>query len=350
MKIYVGLMAVFVFSFFISCNTQEQNISVLAAKAPSGSAVGAASVFIPNPVQSEGIQNLTDQKDSAQAVPVTAYYKVALSNLDGSGFLRGKWANIKSETGNSAYSVSNIFVYSRNDDRFEQVMAYFWVTEAQLYLQNLGFGSELPAVNMESQDLLINQYGQDNSFSWDKHDIIRLGKGGVDDGEDGEVIVHEYGHAVHDSQVPGFGASPEAGAIGEGFGDYLAVTVGLAVAKKYGVAVRAPEVCVMDWDAISYTRTTPHCLRRLDGNKLYPKDLVGEVHDDGEIWSRALWDIRTTLGAMAADRIVINSQFGFAANTSFARAAQQTVLTASQMYGASAAASVRAAFVARGIL
>ena len=56
--------------------------------------------------------------------------------------------------------------------------------------------------------------------------MIRLGKGGVDDGEDGEVIVHEYGHAVHDSQVPGYGTSLDAGAIGEAFGDYLAVTVG----------------------------------------------------------------------------------------------------------------------------
>ena len=40
------------------------------------------------------------------------------------------------------------------------------------------------------------------------------------------MIVHEYGHAVHASQVPGFGTSLDAGSIGEAFGDYLAVTVG----------------------------------------------------------------------------------------------------------------------------
>ena len=47
-------------------------------------------------------------------------------------------------------------------------MAYYWVTEAQLYLQSLGFGGangDLPAVNAESQDIRINQYGGDNSFS-----------------------------------------------------------------------------------------------------------------------------------------------------------------------------------------
>ena len=119
-------------------------------------------------------------------------------------------------------------------------------------------------MNAESQDVRINQYGIDNSYSTDKQDFIRLGKGGVDDAEDGEVIVHEYGHAVHDAQVPGFGSSLDAGSIGEAFGDYLAVTVGLDAAQQYGWPVQAPAPCVADWDAVSYTSTTPHCLRRLD--------------------------------------------------------------------------------------
>ena len=117
-------------------------------------------------------------------------------------------------------------------------MASYFVDAAQRYLQGLGFGSELPAVNAESQDVRTNQWGIDNSYSWDKHDVMRFGKGGVDDAEDAEVIVHEYGHAVHDAQVPGFGSSLAAGSIGEAFGDYLAVTVGLHEAKVNGWPVR----------------------------------------------------------------------------------------------------------------
>ena len=30
-----------------------------------------------------------------------------------------------------AYSATNTFSYTRDDDRFEQVMAYFWVNQAQ---------------------------------------------------------------------------------------------------------------------------------------------------------------------------------------------------------------------------
>ena len=62
------------------------------------------------------------------------------------------------------------------------------------------------------------------------------------------MIVHEYGHAVQDDQVPGFGCTLEAGSIGEAFGDYLAVTVSTAVT---GNTFEQP--CVADWDSTSYT-------------------------------------------------------------------------------------------------
>ena len=323
---------------------------IASAKQPPGATTAKALVFIPNPVQSSGVQTLTDQKDSASAVPVGDYYEVTLTDLDGSGYLRGKWANVRSSTGTPAYTTNGTYFYNRHDDQFEQVMSYFWGTEAQKYLQSLGFGSDLPPVNAESQDYKVDQYGVDNSFSWDKHDTITLGKGGVDDAEDGEVIVHETGHAVHDAQVPGFGGSLEAGSIGEAWGDYFSVTVGDWVAKKYGVPVTAPLACVMDWDSTSYTSTIPHCLRRLDAGKHYPDDVVGEVHADGEIWSQALFQIRTALGPTVADRIIVNAQFAFAPDTSFAAAARTTVATAQSMYGSSQAAVVQKAFADRGIL
>ena len=169
-------------------------------------------------------QSLTDQKDADYAALQPAYRIVTLTNLDGSGYLRGDWANIRSETGPAAYSPDNSFLYGRDDDRFEQVMAYYWVTEAQLYIQSLGFGSTLRPINMESQDIRINQYGIDNSYSWDKHDVMRFGKGGVDDAEDAEVILHEYGHAMMDSQVAALGGSVyagESGGISEGFSRLL---------------------------------------------------------------------------------------------------------------------------------
>jgi zinc metalloprotease ZmpB len=316
--------------------------AALAAKPGPGTPTGVGTVFLPNPVADLGDQTLTDRKDADYPALASAYHDVVLTDLDGSGFLRGAWAVIVSETGNPAYSPTNTFRYRRNQDEFEQVMAYYWVTAAQRYIQSLGFGTSRRPVNMEPQRLRINQWGVDNSFATEKKDEIRLGKGGVDDAEDAEVILHEYGHAIHFAQNFSF-STTEADAISEGFGDYWAATVADVVAPTPDPA------CVADWDSVSYTSTVPHCLRRVDRDLTYPDDLTGAVHADGRIWSRALWDIRAALGHVRADTIILEGQFDFAGGTMPALA-ERTVAAAQRLFGAPAATAVRAAFAARGIL
>src|SRR4029077_21102088 len=167
---------------------------------------------------------------------------------------------------------------------------------------------------------------------------------------DAEVILHEYGHAIHFSQNFSF-ASEEAGAISEGFADYWAVTVSDVVSRPLNDATREPLPCVADWDSTSYTSTVPHCLRRVDLDLHYPTDLDGEVHHDGQIWSRALWDIRQGLGNVKADTIILQGSFDFS-GTTMTQLANATVTAAQQLYPnqAKVANTVRQAFVARGIL
>jgi hypothetical protein len=331
-------------------------VGALSGTPAAGAGAPQGAVFAVNPVQSSGNQNLVDDKDSATAVPGSEYKLVPLTNLDGSGYLRGDWANVVSETGKPV-SEKTGYVFNRHDDGFEQVMAYYWVTRAQQYIQSLGFGSTLRAVNKRQQAVRIDQFGGDNSFyrNGTKKLTITLGKGGVDDAEDAEVVVHEYGHSVQDDQVPGFGSSLDAGSIGEAFGDYLAVSVGLWAAGQSGWPVNAPAACVMDWDATSYTSTAPHCLRRVDTN-LTVAQRGNEVHYDGQIWSRALWDIRNGIDATPqgtvrdADRIIIEAQFAFDPATSFAAAAQDTLDAAHTLYGTQYDAIITKAFKDRGIL
>jgi len=323
--------------------------SVAEAKPGPGSSTGTGRVFVSNPVQSLGDESLTDQKDSDAAVPAAAYWDVTLTDLDGSGYLQGTWARVVSETGNRAFSPTNTFRYTRTQDEFEQVMAYYWITESQRYIQSLGFGSTRRPVNKTAQAVRINQWGVDNSFATDHpKNELRFGKGGVDDAEDAEVILHEYGHAIHFAQNFSF-ASVDAGSISEGFGDYWAVTVANVVATKLGVPQVEPLPCVADWDSVSYTSTVPHCLRRVDRNLHYPADLNGEVHHDGQIWSRALWDIRQSLGHVRADTIILEGQFDFP-GTSMPDLARRTIDAAQRLYGNAAARAVRTAFEGRGIL
>jgi Zn-dependent metalloprotease len=173
----------------------------------------------------------------------------------------------------------------------------------------------------------------------------------VDDAEDIEVIWHESGHAVQDDQVPGFGQTEQAGAMGEGFGDYLAMTMSMGDSPD---TATTPIACIADWDSTSYTSGTPHCLRRTDTNKT-TDDVDGEVHDDGEIWSRALRDINLALGRENADKVIIEAQFQFTPRISFVTAARRTVATAKALQadlGLTNAqiAAVRQAFVDRKIL
>jgi len=307
-----------------------------------------ATVFYPNPVTTLGNESLVDGKDADAPVFGAAYAQVTLNHLDGSGHLVGQFVRVKSATGQAATASGGAFPpYHRDADQFEQVMGYYWVDTAQEYLQHLGFGSTLRPVNQRQIELRIDQFGGDNSFFREDKANITLGKGGVDDAEDAEVILHEYGHSVQDGQVAGFGTTLESGAIGEAFGDYLAVVV---TSWKTGVPTLTPEPCVADWDSVSYTSTTPHCLRRLDGTKVYPDDVVGEVHADGEIWSRALWDIRKALGDTRATTLIVEAQFAFTVDITFHDAALATVAAAQRLYGSHAAAATRAAFEARGIL
>jgi Zn-dependent metalloprotease len=127
------------------------------------------------------------------------------------------------------------------------------------------------------------------------------------------------------------------------------VTVSAVVSTALGVPNREPVPCVADWDATSYTSTVPHCLRRVDTNLHYPADLSGEVHHDGQIWSRALWDIRNALGNIKADTVILTGSFDFP-GTTMTDLANRTVAAAQQLYGTADAGKVRQAFVARGIL
>src|SRR2546423_2810518 len=315
--------------------------AVLAVESLIKHVDGSGRVFEPNPVVALQNEALTDANNADLAAFGPAYKNVTLTRLDGSGQLRGSFAaNVSSRAVKSA---TNAFVFNRSQAGFEQTMGYYHINRAQEYIQSLGFTD----VNNEGQKYRTTGLNDDNSFYDPATDRITYGTGGVDDAEDAEVIWHEYGHAIQDAQVPGFGSTEESGAIGEGFGDYWAFTMSTAVSRN---TAATPLACIADWDSTSYTTGTPHCLRRVDGAKVYPRDVEGEVHADGEIWSRALFDIHAALGRTNANRVILESQFSFAPDTTFRAAAQATVATAQQMLGTAAANACRTAFHNRGIL
>ena len=74
------------------------------------------------------------------------------------------------------------------------------------------------------------------------------------------------------------------GGLNEGFADIWAISLTESPVLGYG------------WDLVDPTIS----VRRYDQDrKVYPQDLVGEVHADGEIIAGAFWDLYLNLGSMS---------------------------------------------------
>jgi Zn-dependent metalloprotease len=296
---------------------------------------GKGQVFDPNPVITLNDTKLRDSKP----VPDAAYQQVPLRELAKTGFLDGPYVST-SKTRNRVKSANGSFLFKRNKAAFKEVMVYFHIDRMQRYIQSLGFKD----VNRRPIPVNIAGLKDDNSFYSPVNKTLAFGTGGVDDAEDAEIILHEYGHSIQDAQVPGFGASAEAGAMGEGFGDYLA---GSFFNDQKPARLQN---CVGSWDATAYSPDDPPCLRRLDSGKRYPKDIVNEVHADGEIWSACLWQIRQALGRKPADKLILSHHFLLQKDASFQDAAEALLQADQRLNAGSHQAAIRDIFVRRGIL
>ena len=316
-------------------------------------ATGEALVYWPNPVQSSGNTSLQDNGGATNATLDGERVSVTLQGLDeGTGRLKGEYVDLTLSGGKTwtfANESDRIYEYDRADDRFEEAVIYHVVDRIQRYIHSLGFDDDVGTPNgIRDFPSMANAHWDDadNSFYSTADDGIHFGDGGVDDAEDGDIVAHEYGHAIQFNQNSCWGGA-EMGAMGEGFGDYLAASffhdAGDASYQSNHAA------CVGDWDAVSYSGSTPACLRRVDGEKIYPDDLVGQVHPDGEIWSAFLWAVRAIAGGTTTDQIVLEHHFALPCNATMVDAANGMLQADQDLNGGANAATIRAAACDRGI-
>jgi len=260
------------------------------------SSTGQAAVFMPNPVETLDNPNLTDQNDSGTAVPAAAYFPVSLIDLDGSGTMTGTWATT-APTPNRSFRANLNFTNNRNGRIFEEALSYYHVTTLQHHMQALGLTARQSVQPINVVDRLFGFEYANASYN-PSTGVISFGTRGVDFAEDADVVIHEYGHAIHDDVQGGlsggFGAS-ENGSMSEGYGDWFS-------------AVHSDDAIVGEWVGVSMgTGSGFPAVRRVDGMKHYPEDKVGEVHVDGEIWSSALWEIALMIGHDEAIQLVIEA-------------------------------------------
>ncbi|BBB32758.1 hypothetical protein TTHT_1240 [Thermotomaculum hydrothermale] len=315
-------------------------------------------VFYPNPVCYSGNTSLYDNEDSNYEDLEDSYVTVTLTNIDNSGVLKNGYVDLSGHgllppstfgvvgvseyTPGSALPENGNYFFTRDDYRFEEVNAYYWITEARKYIESLGFNI-LPNPIPINVHFLID----DTSFYSEADHGIHFGDGGVDDAEDAEIILHEFMHAVTHYIVPGIGGVWEAQALDEGLSDYFAATFSRDTRFRDYIG---------EWDATYYHAGNPPWLRPIKTDRHYPENMreryyltwQPNYHWDGVIFSSTLWQIRKAVGK-DFDRDVIESLYHISTSASFQSAAM-SVYSANLLNGGNFKEAIGYFFFKRGIL
>jgi MYXO-CTERM domain-containing protein len=121
---------------------------------------------------------------------------------------------------------------------------------------------------------------------------IVFGQGtNIDFAYDGDVVYHEFTHAVMGTLTPDFGANtldefgedPTTGGMNEGTADYFSA----ALTGDPDLGEYSGPPLLQDPSATA--------LRHLNNDKKCPSSLWNETHQDGEEWGGALFDVRAAL-------------------------------------------------------
>lgn len=304
---------------------------------------GTGQVFIPNPINTLNDNTLT----AASPTLPNAYRSVTLPGLLDAGpfALRGPFVILEDveAPGNTPPSEATAnFTYDRTDPHFDDVMLYYHIDRIQRYIQSLGFiDVNNRQIRADSRGNGLGAANAHYSNSPQGSGPISFGDNGVHFADDADVIAHEYGHAIQANQTlnkyDGVGF-PQA--MGEGFGDYMAASMYYAETLASGHILG----CVGEWVSGG------GCARRVD-NALTADafDPAGDEHNNGKIWSGALWDIFNTLGKTTADRLVLQSHFNVPDTPTFKQAADAILTADLQLYSGSHLTQLCSVFTNRKI-
>lgn len=117
-----------------------------------------------------------------------------------------------------------------------------------------------------------------------------------------DVIYHEYGHGITNVFWSDNGLSFSNGAMGEGYSDIWAICITNNPVLGIGFSDTDPTSNVRNYDFANGIQ-----------KKVYPQNIVGEVHADGEIIAGAWWSTSQYLGSLSVmTDLFTESHFGLA--------------------------------------
>lgn len=294
---------------------------------------GRGRVFIPNPCKRGAVsygELFVDAEDAHAPIFDALMDTVTLRDLSFRGgrfFLEGPYVKVEDITPPEIAPTSSTtghFFFNRDEPGFEDVMVYYHIDSMQRYLQSLGY------TNLWNQPLRVDPHGLNADVSSfipnGAESYIRLGLGGVDDAEDADVIIHEYGHALSYAATGENQSGTERRALDEGIGDYWTAVYSqiLGVESWFNL---------FNWDG--HNEFWPG--RTAATRATYPLEPYPPTNQDiyryGEIWASTLMRMRMDLGGDIVDRLALEEMYMNAPGMTFPDAAHLLLEADQNLYG-----------------
>ena len=304
------------------------------------------------------LNELVDVTGTGKVYPVYPNYSSSpsaitksLYRLDGTGYLRGTYANVVNDENARAHSSSHTFSYSTTHTHFDEANLYYHIDKFRsTYINNLAdANTPLGFTQITAHAHSTHPTHGDLNAWFDRSSSTRgiyFGDASSsssynDFAKEDKVIYHEYGHAVIYYQNSGIRSDNrnEEGSISEGVPDYFA---GAHTGRSKILDYSAP-FAVRNMAAPYYSNYSS--LPRSGGS------VNVEVHRGGEFFSAVLWDLRRNSGITAgkADWLVYAALSYVSATPTFLTFRDAMIAEDGARYNGVHACTIRSVFAARGI-
>ena len=272
--------------------------TVMYEAPPTGTSTVSGEVYITNPYDPAVTQNFKYLKAIDQSTN-TNYYtdnngEVVLPMNLGTQVrykLEGLYANVETNGATpdiiQNLTANNVITFNNSNSTMQERTAYQAVNNIHDHFLYVFPNYPSNGALNDPMETNIDESGSCNAFfNGSSINFYAEGGGCHATAKIPDVVYHEYGHAINSDRYSGtgWGGGMENGGLNEGFADVWAISLTVSPVLGYG------------WDLIDPTVS----VRRYDQNrKIYPQDLVGEVHADGEIIAGSFWDLYLNLGDMS---------------------------------------------------
>lgn len=194
--------------------------------------------------------------------------------------LRGLWANVKTNGVTPSWVTTlnpgaNNLSYDASAN-IKEMTAYRAVQEVHDHFKNLATGSPAEMAMDFEIGTNVDVAGSCNAYYDGEINFFDAGGGCNATSLVADVVYHEYGHGVNYEVYNAYGGFFGNGALGEGYADTWANGITEDPILGIGFFAGNPTGFVRRYDI---------------DKKVYPQDLTGEVHADGEIIAGCWWDV-----------------------------------------------------------